>query len=553
MKGKIYPLWILLAVLLPGQIAIAQDFLGQGTLRGNFQTDIQISREDSLIGAPKVDEKLLMNSFANLIYTNQNLTVGLRFESYQNPLLGYDSRYKGSGVPYRFATYQQDWFEITAGNYYEQFGNGLVLRTYEDKNLGIDNSLDGARIVVKPLNGVVIKSFIGQQRFYWSKGPGIVRGIDGEVNLNMLNPKWSESATQLILGGSFVSKFQADRDPILKLPENVGAWATRMNLSRGGFNLSSEYAYKINDPSFENGNIYKEGHALVINASYSKSGLGLLLSAKHIDNMSFRSDRNAAGNDLSLNYLPALTRQHAYSLSGMYPYATQPNGEVGFLGELTYRIPKETVLGGPYGTTITLNYSRANELNKYYAHDSIKFNPKGTYGYEARLFDMGSELYFQDINLEINRRINSKLKGVFSYVYLQYNEEVIEGHKADDPLTHAHIGIIDLAYRLPKRKAIRTELQHLYTKQDNGSWAALLVEFTLSSKWFFALSDQYNYGNSDANKRIHYYTLSAGFNHQSSRISMAYGKQREGIICVGGVCRQVPASNGLMLTVSSSF
>ena len=34
---------------------------------------------------------------------------------------------------------------------------------------------------------------------------------------------------------------------------------------------------------------------------------------------------------------------------------------------------------------------------------------------------------------------------------------------------------------------------------------------------------------------------------------LGYGKRREGIFCVGGVCRAVPASNGFEVTFTSSF
>jgi hypothetical protein len=34
---------------------------------------------------------------------------------------------------------------------------------------------------------------------------------------------------------------------------------------------------------------------------------------------------------------------------------------------------------------------------------------------------------------------------------------------------------------------------------------------------------------------------------------LGYGKRREGIFCVGGVCRAVPASSGLEMTFTSSF
>ncbi|HML86108.1 MAG TPA: DUF6029 family protein [Bacteroidales bacterium] len=34
---------------------------------------------------------------------------------------------------------------------------------------------------------------------------------------------------------------------------------------------------------------------------------------------------------------------------------------------------------------------------------------------------------------------------------------------------------------------------------------------------------------------------------------MSYGRQREGLLCVGGVCRQVPAATGFTLTLTTSF
>ncbi len=39
----------------------------------------------------------------------------------------------------------------------------------------------------------------------------------------------------------------------------------------------------------------------------------------------------------------------------------------------------------------------------------------------------------------------------------------------------------------------------------------------------------------------------------STRIAVGYGKKRAGIFCVGGVCKEVPSSNGFNLTISSSF
>ena len=34
---------------------------------------------------------------------------------------------------------------------------------------------------------------------------------------------------------------------------------------------------------------------------------------------------------------------------------------------------------------------------------------------------------------------------------------------------------------------------------------------------------------------------------------LSYGKQRAGVMCIGGVCRTVPATNGVSLSISSTF
>ncbi|MEY3342537.1 MAG: hypothetical protein RL090_221, partial [Bacteroidota bacterium] len=95
--------------------------------------------------------------------------------------------------------------------------------------------------------------------------------------------------------------------------------------------------------------------------------------------------------------------------------------------------------------------------------------------------------------------------------------------------------------------------QHLYTQSDRGNWVLGLAELTISPNWFFAFFDEYNYGNDDPNKRIHYWNGSMGYTKGANRISLAYGKQRQGLLCVGGVCRNVPASNGLSISITSSF
>jgi hypothetical protein len=549
-KSIKYLIVLFVITLFSPNFVKSQNLLG-GQVSGNFQSDIHILNEDSLIGAPPIPEKLLMNAFANIIYTNGNFTSGIRYESYLNPIQGYDSRYKGSGIQYRFASYKHKDFEITVGNYYEQFGSGLIFRAYEDRNLGYDNAMDGIKLRYSPYKGIYLKGIIGQQRFFFDKGEGIVRGIDGEIALNECFKALEEKKTRLFLGGSFISKYQRDMDPILKLPENVAAYATRLNLIRGGWNFMGEYAMKYNDPSFDNGYIYKNGSALLLNLNYSKKGMAFLMNAKRVDNMSFRSDRGEKENALLINYLPTITRQHTYSLPAMYPYATQLNGEAGFQTQFIYNFPKKSLLGGKYGTKFTVNYSLVYAIDKQQINDSIPIGQKATLGYTSDFFTVGEDKYFEDLSLEVEKKFSSKLKMTASYIYLMYNMRVIEGHEGNN--VYANVGLLDMTYKIKPKHAIRGEIQHLSTKQDDGNWALLLAEYTISPHWSFAVLDQYNYGNPEKDKQIHYYMASMSYTKSGSKIMLSYGKQREGIVCIGGVCRQVPAANGLMLTITSSF
>lgn len=531
--------------------AHGQNFLQNSQIHGNFQADVMYYLKDSLIGAPDVPEKLLLNGFTNIVYSNGPFSAGLRYENYMNALLGFDPRYKGNGITYRYASFTKDNFDITAGNFYEQFGNGLIFRSYEERNLGFDNAMDGIRVKYTPVKGLTIKAVYGYQRMFFDKGTGIVRGGDLEISVNDVFKKLEGAKTRYILGGSVISKYEKDKDPVYKLPENVAAFAGRGNIIFGGFNIGAEYAYKINDPSAANKRIYKPGEALLIQAAYSRKGLGVLLAAKRIDNMDFRSERDAVGNALIINFLPPLTRQHIYSLPSMYPYATQPGGEIGLQAQVVYTIKKKSKLGGKYGTTITLNYSRANSIVKERVDDLTPIDSSGTLGYKSPFFAIGKETYFEDANIEISRKFSKLFKASLTYAYLTYNIDVIEGHP--EGMLYAHSAVLDMTFSLNAKHALRTELQYLHTRQDDGDWAMGLLEYSIAPKWFVAAMDMWNFGNPEADHRIHYFNFAAGFNHGASRIAVSYGKQREGILCVGGVCRQVPAANGLTLSLTTSF
>lgn len=548
---------LLLVLVVSGVLnnVYSQNFSG-GNVRGSFQMDFQTYKEDTLIGAEMPDEKMGMNAFLNVIYTNNNFETGVRYESYMPPMLGFDPRYEGSGIAHKYVKYRLEDFEFTAGNFYEQFGSGMILRSYQEWNLGFDNAFNGFRVKYST-NLLTVKALIGKQRSYWSYGDGLVRGVDVELSVNDLFEKLKTSRTRIRLGGNFVSKFEEDLDPLYKLPENVAAGSGRFSVFRGGFNAKGEFGYKINDPNASNGIICKDGHAALFQVGYSTRGFGVNLQAKRADNMDFRSERSATGFDLPINYIPSITKQHAYSMPAMYPNATQANGETGAQLTVFYKLKKnkknksKIKLGGKYGTNIEFNYSIVKAINKTAVNDTTPVGTPGSEGYKSDFFKIGKDKYYHDLNIKISRKLSKKWKLHLMYANIFYDMAINEGHFGEPDLK-ANVGVVDLWWKFKPYNSLHFETQALFTEEDDGDWASLMIEYKYKS-FFAAIIDQYNYGNEEKIKQIHYYTISTGYTHKSTRISVSYGKQRQGILCIGGVCREVPASNGFRVSLSSSF
>ena len=549
-------LTIIIACSFISFITWAQDN-SNGTIQGDFNLSTQSYYEDPSINAEKVDEFMLMNAYSNIRYNKGNFTAGVRFESYLNVLQGFESNFNGNGIPYRFAQYNVNGLDITVGNFYEQFGNGLIFRSYEEKTLGIDNVMDGVRLKYSPLKGLSLKGFVATQRLFWEQGPGIIRGFDTDLNLNEAISSLESSKTNAIIGGSFVSRFQDDNNPVFNLPENVAAYAIRSTVNRGKISFNSEYAYKYNDPAGGiTYNNFAPGSALMTNLSYSQRGLGIMLEAHRVDNMDYRSKRGGTGKELTLNYIPAISKQHAYTLAAFYPFATQPLGELGFQGEINYTFKKKSKLGGKYGTQVAVNYSRINGLNG--GPSELTLNRDHTPMFFSVI---NEELYFRDLNFDLKKKISKKVKVMLNYLDVIYNKDVIEG-KIIGKNVHARIGIAEVNYKIKPKHTLRSEFQYLSVDKseeyykDQGDWVMGLVEYTFSPHWFFAFVDQYNGGYTSEGKTyeaVHYLNISCGYSKGTNRFELGYGKVREGIFCVGGVCRNVPSSNGFTLNITSSF
>jgi len=445
--------------------------------------------------------------------------------------------------------------ELTLGTFYEQFGSGFILRTYEERSLGIDNSLLGGRLLLKPTDGVVLKLLSGKQRRYWDWNKSLVSGADAEVSLDRWIPSMQQSGTALTLGASWVNKYEKNKSRIfvdnthyIHFPKFVNAWDVRANLNHGAWNVLAEYAQKTADPSFANGYVFKNGTVAMLSGSYSDKGLSVLLQAKRSENMSFKS-ADVTGISSAINHLPAFTQDQTYALAALYPYATQlADGEWAYQAELGYNFKRKTALGGKYGMNVKVNYSLVRSIPHEFADGQQRRSLAGItfYDYSSPFFKWGNTTFYQDLNIQLSRRMSRDFRLNLMYMNQLYNKSVIEG---EGGTIRSNIFIADGKYQFSRKTTLRCELQYLTTREDQGDWAFGLMELSLVPHWMITLSDMWNCGDTDT----HYYQGLVTYNAGSHRIQAGYGRTRAGFNCSGGVCRYVPAQKGFTISYNYNF
>ena len=524
----------------------AQEQSDKLRLSGSLQSDILLPEKDKTTGANTADGYFLTNTYLDLKATSRYVEAGARLEYLKHPLPGFENDIKDWGLPHFYVKGRYKNAELTLGSFYEQFGSGFIFRTYEERSLGIDNSLQGARLSYRPWDGVAVKILTGRQRRYWNHNDSWLTGGDIEWNIDELFKGLQKHQTYAMIGFSYINKYEKENvvmtDPThrLRLPRYVNAFDVRLRVQHRSLNVLAEMAMKTQAPSNDNGYIYRNGYVAMLSGSYSKRGMSLLLQAKRSTNMAFRSSRGMEGTSSFINHLPAFTVEHTYTLPALYPYATRPDGEWAYQVAGAYTFPKGSMLGGKYGTLVKMNFSHVHSISK------SEDGGRGTDGYGSSFWRWGAPTYYQDIDVQLEKRLGKDTKLNLMYMNQRYNQTVIEGHGG---MLNSHIFVADVKQKLARKTTLRVEGQYLFSKDGDKDWAFALAELSLAPHWMFTLSDLYNLGNT----HVHYYQGFVTYSGGAHRLQLGYGRTRAGFNCSGGVCRYIPATKGLTLSYNYNF
>lgn len=525
---------------------------------GGLESNSQWYLNDKDLGVQHPLNPIRSNNylFANLRY--KGWTAGVQAESYEEEaLLNYNPRYDKTDVATYFIRYKNEMVDLTAGYFYEQFGSGLLMRQWEDRQLGINNALRGGRVIFTPVKWFTMKGVYGRQRTGFDVANSDIYGADVEFGISDL---LKLQTTELSVGGSYVGRDEKILVPNPYYSNRTDAYAGRINFIHSGYYASAEYNYKMPDAVIEKkeevkNTFVKPGNALLVNMGYSKKGFGIDATFRRLENMSFYSERAANKNqfnDRIMNFLPSLTKQQHYNLANIYVYQAQPGvnladntvlkaGEIGGQVDFFYNFKKGSVLGGKYGTKVALNYADWHALGGDF------YLPKKDYNTDY--FGFGKRM-FTEYNIEINKKWSEKWQAAFSYINQYYNSKLIEETFG---AVKTNVLAAEATYKFKATRSLRLVGEHLWADADKKNWASATAEFNINPMFSVYTADMYNYGNDDPDLRNHYYNVGGAFRKNSTRIAINYGRQRGGLVCVGGVCRFVPESSGISLSLNTTF
>jgi hypothetical protein len=532
-------------------IVSANVYSQSGYFSGSFQNNTNFFIRDPKIGAfnlPHYDNlKVGTDNWFELKYTNDKfgLETGVRLDFFYNSILRVPtSPYTGVGVGNFFIKKKIKDFTVTAGYLYDQIGSGIIFRTFEERALGIDNPLVGARVEYNVLDKVKLKAFAGAQKLKFSIQKPLILGFNADGNFATKDNKVTFQPGVGVINRSMDKENINQIVSTIETYDTTGRFVPKYNtyavtayntLTAGDFSWYVEGAYKTKEAikkdqirDAKDTLINAAGNCVFTTLNYSHKGIGVTLQFKRTENFYLHTSPNPteALFDGLMNFLPPVSRQNSLRLPSRYFAPSLENRELAFGAEITYSPNRKMIY------TAQGSYIRDFILKKYDPSSSVFFAE----GYFDALFRPMTTVEFD-----------------LGFQYARYNKFIYRKEGAPD--VNAYTPFAEVTYKITRKHSIRVELQYQHVKKDYGQWIYALIEYNYAPHFSFAVSDMWNFDpNPDINPNPnHYYSIFAGYTMGATRFTVSYVKQVEGIVCTGGVCRLEPAFSGVKVGVNTTF
>ncbi len=484
-----------------------------GQFSGSNQANFQIG---NIPGNKPSDRSNLYNQL-NLRYNYNNFSFGLRAENFLT-----ESGDEYNRISKKYVRYSSDGLIIRVGNFYENLGKGLVLRTYE-------------------IPSAVFEETGSRQRYGFYKD---IEGLSVRFTSNYAELKMLYGRTFDINNPPKISRSKRLEDLVMGAELNIYAsdmfvpgiiyLRNHNNISfeknqYAGFNLDGNinddfqmYAEYVQNTSPENNFLEfgkKSAHAFYSSASYNFDPVSLILEYKDYN------DFNPKFNDP-----PPLVREQSYTLLNRSTHTINPENESGYQVEVLINLFDFN--------TVTLNHSRAT-------------NDRFGFKYEFRE-------YYADLNWYFENQLQGK-------IFIDYSEDGIESEKdrytggvsLETQLYNLWSGVVEFQYQnLMKdfqfNPSANHEVQNFYFNFSVSQTPTFSFSASLEMSDDRVETNRNVNGKNDIFVSWPSFDISYLFN-QNNTFSLFYGKRRGGTACTGGICYQVQKFNGLELRLNSRF
>lgn len=457
-------------------------------------------------------KQVTLENWMNIDYRRGAFIGGLRLDIFQpndpNPAI---SRGKDRYTDIAFKYLELDLGDVeeglrlTAGNYYSLFGRGMILKSYENRNIRIDNNLLGVK-VEGYYSGFRIIALSGMAENSNAERKDILQAVDLEFRgLNFLK-----------LGGTFASN-KPEQDVA-----RTNLASLRIQPSIWNFDLYGEYGIKQNDDIkkvfISDTSIV--GFAYYTSANFYYGPFSIVGEYKHYDNFLFESDDKT----IVYNTPPAVRKEYTYTLLNRHPSPLNQSNERGFQVEGNYNLSDETFFSAAYGVTKSLG------PNSYYQR--------------VNNFNVPTRTQLREVFIQATHSWSDNFKtiGVFGY-----NEELDANTKNITP-------ILESQYYFDDINTLRLIIEHQHTTDRSTSEQyytdVVLLEYLRSPKLSIAVVSEMQTRENDSGKIIRKFWnfIQLGYklwNHTD--ISLLIGSRQAGNICIGGICRYEPEFRGIEL------
>lgn len=458
----------------------------------------------------------IFENWLNLDYNKNIFSAGIRFEVFQpndpDPSISR-GKVKYADIAYKYIGVDigdvEEGLNITVGNFYKLFGRGLILKSYEDRNIRIDNNLIGVKVDAN-YEGFTLTALSGSAANSNNLREDILHAVDlqyGKFDL-------------VKLGTTFASN----------LPSIEGAARTtlasfRIQPSYWNFDGYAEYGVKSNkdvQSQVFHDDEWKIGEAFYGSLNFYYDVFSIVGEYKYYDNYAFTSNDGT----IFYNTAPSLRKEYTYQLLNRHPSPLDQSNEEGYAVEMNFNISDETSLIANYGITNTL--------------------PTSSYYQRVNNLSLPIATQLEEIYLQASHNWSESLTSILAF---GYNEELSTNTKNFTPILENKFYFDDI-------NTIKLVLEHQQTENlttDEKYYDDIInIEYLRSPNFSVAVVAELQTKEPQEGNVVRKFWSFIQFGYKlgnHSDLSLLLGTRQAGNICIGGICRYEPAFQGVELKI----